>query len=90
MLFTPDTFDLAHPAEPTLSHAPFDPDLLTFNRNRNVKPFRSVTHLALTFQAERHGRASRPSGTSKSPVCQRAVKTSSESALQNQQPTQGV
>ena len=52
MLFTPDTFDLAHRVESIPSHTPSDPDLITFNRNRNVKPFRSVTHLVLTFQAE--------------------------------------
>jgi len=43
MLFSPLTFAFAHPAEPIPSHAPSDPDLITLNRNRNVKPFRSVS-----------------------------------------------
>jgi len=51
MLFTPLTFALVHPVDTIHSHAPSDPDLITLNRNRNVKPFRSVTHLVLTFQA---------------------------------------
>jgi len=52
MLFAPLTFDLAHAVDLIPSQAPSDPDLITLNRNRNVKPFRSVTHLVLTFQAE--------------------------------------
>ena len=52
MLFAPLTLDLAHPVDPVPSHAPSDPDLITLNRNRNVKPFRSVTHLVLTLKAE--------------------------------------
>ena len=52
MLFAPDTFALAHRVESFPSHAPSDPDLITLNRNRNAIPFRSVTHLVLTLQAE--------------------------------------